>query len=160
MEGEYAEAVKCLALGLPKIACKILWNSDAKSHLKDIIVSHLDCEMKSFCSTSNPSILRDSTHHGHDEMLQFSLEKFDEEIRAKAPVTNDVLESLCLSARQKRIKRTDGELSTKRANKALCVKITVCSMMLNCRCPQLSALSKRIGMIVRHSGASRTVSFT
>lgn len=56
--------------------------------------------MKSFCSTSNPSILRDSTHHGHEEML-FSLEKFDEEIRAKAAVTNDVVESLYLSARQK-----------------------------------------------------------
>ena len=101
LEGEYADqAVKCLALGLLKIACKILWKYDAKSHLKDIIVSHLDCEMKSFCSTSNPSILRDSTHHGHEEML-FSLEKFDEEIRAKAAVTNDVVESLYLSARQK-----------------------------------------------------------
>lgn len=101
--------------------------------------------MQSLCSTSKPSILREGTLTG-DETV-FSLEKFEEEIRENAPLTNNVLE----------IKRSDGEVSNARINKALCVKLTVCSMMLNCRCPQLSVLSSRIGIIVRHSGASRTV---
>lgn len=155
MDGLYA-VVKCLALGLSGPACKILWKSDARSYLKDILVSHMDREMQLLCSTSKPSIFREGTLTG-DETV-FSLEKFEEEIRENAPLTNNVLESLCLLARQKQIKRSDGEVSNAQINKAMCIKLTVCSMMLNCRCPQLSVLSSRIGIIVRHSGASRTVS--
>ena len=94
------EVVKCLALGLPNTACKILRKSDAKIYLKDILVSHMDQEMQSFCSMSSPSILRECTGQDDDRTL-FSLQKFEEEICAKATLPNDILESLCLSSRQK-----------------------------------------------------------
>lgn len=131
LEGQYAEVVKCLAFGLPNTACKILWESDAKIYLKEILVSHMDHEMQSFCSTSDPSILREYTRQD-DDRTHFSLQKFEEEICTKAPLTNDVLKSLCLSSRQK---KSDTHASKTRINKALCVKLTVCSMILKCRCP-------------------------
>ena len=67
MSGAFAEAVKYLALDLPKAACKVLWNSKARTDIKDL-------EMQKFCSSKNPSLLRESNGK---ELLKFSLEEFD-----------------------------------------------------------------------------------
>ena len=154
MSGAFAEAVKYLALDLPKAACKVLWNSKARTDIKDILMSSMDLEMQKFCSSKNPSLLRESNGK---ELLKFSLEEFDKELRSRAPLTNDLLDILCTSARQKKEKRShDGESS--QAKKISAVRQTVASMILNCRCPELSALACRVGLIVRHSGAGRSVS--
>ena len=152
MSGAFAEAVKYLALDLPKAACKVLWNSKARTDIKDILMSSMDLEMQKFCSSKNPSLLRESNGK---ELLKFSLEEFDKELRSQAPLTNDLLDILCTSTRQKKEKRShDGESS--QAKKIPAVRQTVASMILNC--PELSALACRVGLIVRHSGAGRSVS--
>ena len=74
MSGAFAEAVKYLALDLPKAACKVLWNSKARTDIKDILMSSMDLEMQKFCSSKNPSLLRESNGK---ELLKFSLEEFD-----------------------------------------------------------------------------------
>ena len=152
MSGAFAEAVKYLALDLPKAACKVLCNSKARTDIKDILMSSMDLEMQKFCSSKNPSLLRESNGK---ELLKFSLEEFDKELRSRAPLTNDLLDILCTSTRQKKEKRShDGESS--QAKKISAVRQTVASMILNC--PELSALACRVGLIVRHSGAGRSVS--
>ena len=115
-------------------------------------MSSMDLEMQKFCSSKNPSLLRESNGK---ELLKFSLEEFDKELRSRAPLTNDLLDILCTSTRQKKEKRShDGESS--QAKKISAVRQTVASMILNC--PELSALACRVGLIVRHSGAGRSVS--
>lgn len=155
ISGDFAEVVKYLALGLPRAACRVMWESKAKSDIKDILISHLDSELQSLCSAKERSVLSDTSCQ---QLLHFSLERFDNEFRSKAPVTNDILDCLCTSSRQKKAKRTTGKCSERIMQKILCVKSMVASMLLNCRCPSLSALSSQIGLIVRHSGAGRTVS--
>ena len=150
MTGHYAEVVKWLALGLPKAACKVLWKNDARTFLKDLVFKDMDSEIQSLCSTASP-VLR-------GEVMQFSLKTFDEEFRNKAPLTNELLELLCTSQSQKKKKRSGGAVSKRRTEKASAVKSTTASMILNSRCPELSALATRIGLIVRHAGAGRLVS--
>ena len=88
-----------------------------------------------------------------------NLKECEDELRTKAPVTNDLLDMLCTSSRQKKHKRSgSAEVSETRAERATSVRLTVASMILYCRCPQLAALSTRIGLIVRHSGSGRMVS--
>ena len=73
--------MKYLALGLPKAACKVLWNSESRSYLKELILSEMDSEMQSVCSTANPSVLR-------DDLMKFNLEDFEKDFSTKAPLTN------------------------------------------------------------------------
>lgn len=155
MGTEFAEVVKYLALSVPKSVCRVMWNSKEKSYMKDIFITQLDSELQTLCSTKNSSVLSESNG---EELLQFSLEKFDSELQSKAPITNEVLECLCASSRQKKKKRASGEMSERTIKKTLSVKLMVASMLLNCRCPRLSVLSSRIGLIVRYSGAGRMVS--
>ena len=85
-----------------------------------------------------------------------NLKEFEAELRTKAPVTNDILDMLC---RQKKYKRSgSAEVSETKAERATSARLTVASMILYFRCPQLAALSTRIGLIVRHSRSGRMVS--
>ena len=150
--GQYAEVVKYLALGLPKAACKVLWNSESRLYLKELILSEMDSEMQSICSTTNPSVLR-------DDLMKFNLEDFEKEFSTKAPLTNELLQILCTSERQKKKQRSaTGKVSNAKTDRASSVKLTAASLILNCRCPQMSALSTRVGLIVRHAGSGRLVS--
>ena len=88
-----------------------------------------------------------------------NLKEFEAELRTKAPVTNDLLDMLCTSSRQKKYKRSgSAEVSKTKAERATSARLTVASMILYCRCPQLAALSTQIGLIVRHSRSGRMVS--
>ena len=108
MGTEFAEAMKYLALSVPKSVCRVMWNSKEKSYMKDIFITQLDSELQTLCSTKNSSVLSESNG---EELLQFSLEKFDSELQSKAPITNKVLKCLCASSRQKKKKRASGEMS-------------------------------------------------
>jgi hypothetical protein len=85
---EFAEAMKYLALSVPKSVCRVMWNSKEKSYMKDIFIRQLDSELQTLCSTKNSSVHSESNG---EELLQFSLEKFDSELQSKAPITNKVL---------------------------------------------------------------------
>ena len=56
--GHYGEICKFLALGLPKNACKILWNNKEKGHLKELLFSETDKELQGLRSTLNQNLLR------------------------------------------------------------------------------------------------------
>ena len=88
-----------------------------------------------------------------------NLKECEDELRTKAPVTNNLLDMLCTSSWQKKYKRSgSAEVSETKAERATSAQLTVASMILYCRCPQLAALSTRIGLIVRHSRSGRMVS--
>ena len=61
-----------------------------------------------------------------------------------------------MSARQKAAKKSSSEENSG-TKKASVERLTIASMLLNCRNPELSPLCLQIGPIVRHSGAGRTV---
>ena len=109
--------------------------------------------MQSVCSSKNNSLLRKS-------VMALNLKEFEDELRTKAPVTNDLfLDMLCTSSPQKKHKLSvSSEVSETKAERATSVQLTVASMILYCRCPQLAALSTRIGLIVRDFGSGRMVS--
>ena len=87
--------------------CRVMWNSKEKWYMKDIFITQLDSELQTLCSTKNSSVLSKSNG---EELLQFSLEKFDSELQSNAPITNKVLECLCASSRQKKKKRASEEM--------------------------------------------------
>lgn len=151
---EYADAVKYLALDLPKAACKALLQSKTiKVHLKELLFEEMELEMQSVCSSKNNSLLR-------KRVMALNLKEFEDELRTKAPVTNDLfLDMLCTSSPQKKHKLSaSSEVLETKAERATSVRLTVASMILYCRCPQLAALSTRIGLIVRDFGSGRMVS--
>lgn len=159
LEGHYGEVSKYLALGLPKKACKVLWNSKEKDHLKELLFSEIDNELQGLCSTSNPSLLRECSSAA--TLLDFSLDMFTDELYLRAPLLNDLMGRLCLSERQKKRQRSGTAVASDRSqqklSRAAVVKASVISMVLNCRCDDLLALSVRTGLIVRLSGAGRKV---
>ena len=123
-----------------------------KVHLKELLFEEMELEMQSVCSSKNNSLLRKS-------VTALNLKEFEDELRTKAPVTNDLLDMLCTSSRQKKYKRSgSAEVSETKAERATSAQLTVASMILYCRCPQLAALSTQIGLIVRHSRSGRMVS--
>lgn len=109
--------------------------------------------MQSICSTANPSVLR-------DDLIKFNLEDFEKEFSTKAPLTNDeLLQILRTSERQKKKQRSAiAEVLNAKTKRASSVRLTAASLILNCRCPQMSALCTRVGLIVRHAGSGRLVS--
>ena len=92
--GHHAEVVKWLALGLPKAACKVLWKNETRTFLKDLLLKDVNSEIQSLCSTASLVL--------SGEVMQFSLQAFNEEFRNKAPLTNELLECLCTSQNQKK----------------------------------------------------------
>ena len=69
--------------------------------------------MQSVCSSKNNSLLRKS-------VTALNLKEFEDELRTKAPVTNDLLDMLCTSSRQKKHKRSgSAEVSETRAERAI-----------------------------------------
>lgn len=86
---KYADTVKYLALDLSKAACKALLQSKTmKVHLKELLFEEMELEVQSVCSSKNNSLLRKS-------VTALNLKEFEDELRTKAPVTNDLLDMLC-----------------------------------------------------------------
>ena len=102
--------------------------------------------MLAITPTKEPSLLR-QTHH--NVLPSFKLAAFDEELKTKAPLTNELLCTLCVSKVKKR-KLGNRE----QVNKVIA---TIAAIMLQNRCPQISALAHRIGLILRFSGAGQMV---
>ena len=133
-----------LALGSYETACKTAMKTlILKNILQDLFVKTMDNECREMCKASNGSLLKKI---GATELANFKLSDFCEELRTNAPMTAKTLTSLCQS---------------RRSRKEICdpnIISTIGAIILYSRCPDMSALSYRLGFLLRHAGAAWYVS--
>ena len=132
-----------LALGTYKAsASRVLDTPELKNIFQDLFTSAMDKECEHMCKKSTGCVLRGTKH---DELTKFKLAKFEEEFTEMAPITASVIASLCQSRRSRR-----GEADHN-------VVATVASIVLHSRCPSMSALAYRLGILLRHAGTGTMV---
>ena len=137
-----------MALGLPKLALvALLKTSTGITEAKKLLFKEMEEELTGLTSTKEPSVLRQSRH---DLLPSFKMADFVEELKAKAPLTTELLTTLCVSKAKKRKQKNGEQVNT--------VIPTIAAIMLQNLCPQMSALAYRIGLILRFSGAGQMVS--
>ena len=137
-----------MALGLPRLALATLLKTvPGVTEAKKVLFKKMEEELMDLTSTKEPSVLRQSRH---DLLPSFEMTDFVEEFKAKAPLTTELLNTLCVSKAKKRKQENGEQVNT--------VIATIASIMLQNRCPQMSALAYRIGLILRFSGAGQMVS--
>jgi len=137
-----------MALELPKLAlAALLKTSSGITEAKKLLFKEMEEELMGLTSSKEPSVLRQSRH---DLSPSFKMADFAEEFKSKAPLTTELLNSLCVSKAKKRKHENGEQVST--------VIATIGAIMLQNRCPQMSALAYRIGLILRFSGAGQMVS--
>ena len=143
MDGEVANVVKYLSLGLFGTTCKTMMHTPELSNsVKELLVKEMDNELEELCKKRKNSILRQTKAEG---VIAFKMEKSIEEIEKETPLLNRILQSLCCSTSNKRASRT----STVDQN----VKATIVATILCERCPEMLALAYRTGLVLRHTGA-------
>lgn len=105
-------------------------------------------ELEELCKKKKNSILRQTKP---EELLAFRIEKFTQEIEQQTPLMNEFLQSSCCSNSTKR--------ASKNATPNPCIKATIAAAILRQRCPEMSAMAYRTGLILRHAGTGRMVCF-
>ena len=146
MEGEVANVVKYLSLGLFGSACKAMTHSPELSRsIKELLIKEMDSELEELCKKRKNSILRQTKAEG---LVAFRMEKLVHETEKEIPL-NQLLESLCCS---KSSKRASGTSTVDQS-----VKATIAATILRERCPEMSALAYRTGLILRHTGTGGLV---
>ena len=109
--------------------------------------------MKNLVSSS---VLRNSSPA---DLTAFRLATFQQELAEKAPESFHLLEVMCCSERKKLRDRSEENAANDSQHRLIPPVIpTIASMILHSRCPALSAMAYRIGLLVRYSGAGRVVS--
>ena len=147
MDGEVANVVKYLSLGLFGTTCKTMMHTPELSNsVKELLVKEMDNELEELCKKRKNSILRQTKAEG---VVAFKMEKSIEEIEKETPLLNRILQSLCCSTSNKRASRT----STVDQN----VGATIVATILRERCPEMLALAYRTGLVLRHTGAGGLV---
>lgn len=143
-----------MSLGLPTQAYKLLLNiPEAKEIVKQSVINIFNDELKGLASSS---ILKCTSP---SQLIEFSLDKFVAELTEKAPETFHLLEVLCTSERKKARRKSQRNVSMEEEQACIPVVIpTLASMIMHSRCSYLSAVAYRIGLLVKYSGAGRTVS--
>lgn len=137
-----------MALGLPKLALTALLKTlTGITEAKKLLFKKMEEELMCLTSTKEPSVLRQSRH---DLLPSFKMADFVEEIKAKAPLTTELLNTLCVSKAKKRKQENGEQVNT--------VIATIAAIMLQNRCQQMSALAYRIGLILCFSGGGQMVS--
>ena len=109
---------------------------------QDLFMNAMDKECEHLCKKSTHCVLRRTKN---DELTKFKLAKFYEEFMKMAPITASVIASLCQSRRSRR-KEADHN-----------VIATVASIILQSRCPSMSALAYRLGILLKHAGTTTMV---
>ena len=86
---------------------------------------------------------------GPEGLVAFRMETLAHEIEKEISLLSQILESLCCSKSSRRASGT----STVDQN----VKATIAATILHKRCPEMSALAYRTGLVLRHTGAGGLV---
>ena len=82
------------------------------------------------------------------QLVDFQMGKFIQEIKEKTPLLNKTLQSICCSNNKKRAPDASINLN---------VKATITATILHQRCPEMSALAYRTGLVLHHAGAGGLV---
>ena len=120
---------------------------EAEKCIKDCVIDNMNNELQTLSSSS---ILKNTNPN---DLTLFSLKDFEKELIEKAPDTIHMLKIICIS---KRKQKRNGNLEQGESSLETVIS-TIAAMVLHSRCPELSALAYRIGLIVRFSGAGRMV---
>lgn len=124
---------------------------EAQKCIKDCVIDNLNNELQTLSSSN---ILKNTNPN---DLTLFSLKDFEKELIEKAPDTIHMLKIICIS---KRKQKRNGNLEQRESSLETVIStILIAAMVLHSRCPELSALAYRIGLIVRFSGAGRMVRF-
>lgn len=87
-----------MALGLPKLAsAALLKTSSGITEAKKLLFKEMEEELMGLTSTKEPSVLRQSRH---DLLPSFKMADFAEQFKSKAPLTTELLNSLCLEGKK------------------------------------------------------------
>ena len=149
-ECEIAHVIKYLALGLNKTAFNTaMKNKELSCLLIELVFKLIDDECEALCRKDSESILRCSTPAA---LVELKLRDLKNEFSLKAPLLTKLLSQLCTS---KRTKVSPNNKSEVRVDELIVP--TVASVVLRARCPEMSALAYRLGLILRHSGAGTLV---
>jgi len=144
VDGEVANVVKYLSLGLFGTACKTMMHTPELSNgVKELLIKEMDNELEELCKRRKNSILRQTKAEG---LVAFKMEKLIQEIEKETPLLNRILQSLCCSTSNKRTSTVDQN-----------VKATIAATILRERCPEMSALAYRTGLVLHHTGAGGLV---
>ena len=146
---DIAHVIKYLVLGMNKTAFNTAMKiEELACQLTEIVFKLIDAECQGLCKKENASILR---HISPADLVELKLEKLKGELCLKAPMLTKLLSNICKSKRSKSKSqvRVDEE-----------VVPTVASVILYSRCPEMSALAYRLGLILRHAGAGTLVGIT
>lgn len=143
MSDNIGSVVMYLALGTYKQSARKAFDTpELKNIFQDLFTDAMNKECERMCKKSTGCVLRSTKP---DELTRFILAKFDEEFAKMAPITYSVIGSLCLSKRSRR-----GEADR-------IIVATIASVVLQSRCPSMSALAYRIGILLRHAGTTTLV---
>lgn len=97
VQNEMAHIIKSFAVGSNKSALKqIMQHPELGIHLQELVVDRMDTECQNICKLNSDSILKATP-------LEFSMEKFSAELKAKAPLTISTLETLCTSKKARKV---------------------------------------------------------
>ena len=130
--------IQYFALGIHNLGAKKAYGTpELRTLIQELVTSEMNREREQMCKTSTGCVLKNTQH---DKLTNFELAVFNDEFTKMAPVTANVLASLCKPKRSKK--------ETVDHN----VVATIASTILRCRCPDMSAVAYRIGILLRHYG--------
>ena len=99
----------------------------------------MDNECQRLCMKESDSVLRSTSPAS---LIQFKMKDVKEEILQNAPVLSSLLQQICTAKRSKSKRQTHiNEI----------VVPTMASLILHSRCPEMSAFSYRLGLLLRHA---------
>ena len=146
LKNDVAHIVKYIAIGLEKTALKTMSkNTELSAIMTELVFKKMDDECQRLCMKESNSVLRSTSSAS---LIQFKMKDVKEEILQNAPVLSSLLQQICTAKRSKSKRQTHiNEI----------VVPTIASLILHSRCPEMSAFSYRLGLLLRHAGAGTLV---
>lgn len=144
-----AAIIKYVSLGLRKIAFRsLLKDTEIRDVAKKEVFKIIHDEVKHLSSDAGNSILRQTSK---ESLTDLKLEKIRDEFELKTPTLMELLQILCQS--------TGKENLTEHCLRKINMTTNIAAMIMFVRNPKLSALAHRNGIILRHAGTTRWVSY-
>lgn len=135
---------KMLVRGTLKQIASAAWNcQDLKPHLVKEMLKAVHHECAAFCSKKDQCILRKTTK---EDMLAFTFEKFEEELRQRTPIFRAVLQTASMGKK--------GQQKEIFWIPTICMAAAVC---LKNRSYHMTAMQLLVCIILKHSGLSVSI---
>ena len=143
-----SKAIKQIVTGQYGYALNALWQKqDFKKALYQKVAGDVLRECEQLCSLGDPSLLRDATPNG---LKSFTETAHLAELQRRAPILLSILQASTST-------RTTGKSESTHGVSPDCAVSMAASVLLHARCPQMSAQSYRLALVLWHSGARKQV---